>query len=204
MYRNIRIRLGIAIILFLSIVFLAYQGAAGASRSTDPSLSTKEEPRQSPAAAKDDDCDKDKKGKDRCGGTVKPPKGSVLIPVTGEYSIGGFCTLSVELNDSDIQLDARLITPLPGELPDTVQKIRQGCLLTYSRSNEVLFELPPESGNTTICFAALPNKQMTVYFHNTYSPDSEWAPLETTALAGGIVCAPANASGTYIATFTTP
>lgn len=201
MHRNIR--LGIAIILVLSVVVLAHPRAAGAGTSLEQSLSAAEMHSPSEAAAKDDDCEKDKKGKDKCKGTVKTPPGTVLIPVTGEYALGGFCALSVELNDPQIKLDARLLTPLPAELPDTVQEIRQGCLLTYSRSNEVISELPPESGGTTICFVALPNQQMTVYFHNTYSPDPKWVPLETTTQAG-IACAPANASGTYVATFLKP
>ena len=199
------IRFGIAIILVLGIVLLAHQPPAEAARSSVPGISAAQGRQPAQSADKNDDCEKDKKGKDKdkCKGTVKAPPGTVLIPVTGEYSVGGFCTLRVDLQDTAITLDARLITPLPDGLPDTVQKIRQGCLLTYARANEVLFELTPEFGRTTICFAALPNQQMTVYFHNTLSPDPAWVPLETTVQAG-VACAPAHASGTYVATFLKP
>lgn len=190
MYRNIR--LGIAVIFVLSVVFLAHQQAARAGRLPGLSFSGAEGPGQAVEAAKNDK------------GTVKPPHGSIIIPVTGEYSVGGFCALSVELQATDIQLDALLIQPLPAELPQGVHKVRQGCLLTYSRSGEQLAALPAEAGSTTICFAAIsPNQQMTVYFHNTYAPDPVWVPLETTVEAG-IACAPASGSGTYVATFSQP
>jgi hypothetical protein len=120
--------------------------------------------------------------------------------VTGDYSVGGFCVLNVQLDDPAVTLDARLITPLPAGLPDTVQRVRQGCLLTYFQSGERIPALSPEAGSTTICFAAPPPKQATVYFHDTYAPSPEWVPLETEVKAG-IACAPANASGTYVATF---
>src|SRR5688500_3176647 len=123
---NRNIRLGIAVILVLTIVFLAHQQAARAGRLPDLSFSGAEGPGQSVDAAKEDK------------GTVKPPHGSIIIPVTGDYSVGGFCALSVELQATDIQLDALLIQPLPAELPQGVHKVRQGCLLTYSRSGEQL------------------------------------------------------------------
>jgi hypothetical protein len=183
------IRWGFAIILVWSILFLVRQGTAGAAQPHGQSDTVRGEPRQSAAAANAND-----------KGTVKPPPGNIIIRETGEYSVGGFCVLSVVLEDPAILLDARRITPLPAGLPDTVQKVRQGCLLTYFRSGERILALPPESGSATICFAALPKKQMAVYFHNTYDPDPEWVPLETT-VESGTVCAPANASGTYVATF---
>jgi hypothetical protein len=187
MHRSLR--WGIVIILVGSITFLARDGAAGAAQTLGQSRTVRGERRGSAAADKAND-----------KGTVKPPPGTVLIPVTGDYSVGGFCVLSVGLDDPAIQLDARLITPLPAGLPDTVQRVRQGCLLTYFRSGERISVLPPEDGSTTICFAAPPPKQATVYFHDTYAPDPVWVPLETT-VESGIACAPANASGTYVATF---
>jgi hypothetical protein len=167
---------------------------------------------------KDDDCDDPKnkdrarckeKEKDKCKknpkqcGSVKPPPRRILIPVTGEYSVGGFCTLTTVLNDPSIQLDASIITPLPKDLPDPVQNVRQGCLLEYSSSNQHLDDLPPNAGSTIICFAAPPGKQLTIYFYDRYSTTPEWFALETTADVGK-ACAPANGSGVYVATFSKP
>jgi hypothetical protein len=187
MHRSLR--WGIAITLVWSIMLLARQQAAGAAQPLGQSGTVRGGLRGSQAAAGAND-----------KGTVKPPPGTVLIPVTGDYSVGGFCVLSVGLDDPAITLDARLITPLPAGLPDTVQRVRQGCLLTYFHSGERIPALSPEGGSTTICFAAPPPKQATVYFQDTYAPSPEWVPLETTVRAG-IACAAANASGTYVATF---
>jgi hypothetical protein len=202
------IRVLIATSLVMGIVLLAQAQVAWANHTADQSLSAENHKMQSVVPAPgDDDCDKDKskdkdkgKDKDKCKGTVKPPSRDLIIPVTGSYSVGGFCTLSVEFNDPEITLDASIEDPLPGELPDDVQKIRQGCILTYYRSNQRLNELPPDLGNTTICFAGIPSKQMLVYFYDIYSPNPGWVALETTD-QDGIVCALGNGSGVYIATF---
>ena len=201
MHRNIGI--ASAAILFLSVLFLTRNQVAQANQAADPSVSARGKESQSVLAAPKD-CEKDKNGKvkDKCKGTVKTPPFDVVIPVTGDYSIGGFCTLSVALNDPALRLEGSLVTPLPGELPDSVQKIRQGCLLTYFRSNQRIDALPTGS-STTICFAATPNKEMTVYFYDLYALEPKWVPLETTVEAG-IACAPANLSGVYVATFTKP
>ena len=192
--------------------------AATSSKTTEQSTLSQAEKSVSPHG--DDDCDnhrnkdknrcKDKdKDKDKCKknkkhcGSVKPPPQQILIPVTGEYSVGGFCTISIALNDPGIRLDAGLKTPLPRELPDKVQKVRQGCLLTYYNSDQRINELPADSGTTTICFAATPHKQMTVYFFNMYASNPKWVPLETTVEAGK-ACATGNASGVYVATFQKP
>jgi hypothetical protein len=148
---------------------------------------------------KDKDKDKCKKHPNQCG-SVKPPPWHIVINKSGEYSVGGFCTLSVTLNDPAIKLDVSIKTPLPGKLPDKVHKIRQGCLLTYYSSNRRIDELPATSGSTTICFAAIPAKQMTLYFYNLYSIQPKWAPLETTTKMGR-ACGKGNASGVYVATF---
>lgn len=187
MHRSLR--WGIALILMSCITFLMRQQPADAAQPIDQSRFARQAPGQAQPAAQVNN-----------QGTVKPPPGTVLIPVTGQYSVGGFCALNVALDDPAIRLDARRITPLPPGLPDDVQNVRQGCLLTYYRSGERILALPPGSGSTRICFAALPPKEMAVYFHNTFDTDPEWVALETTVEAG-IACADANASGTYIATF---
>jgi hypothetical protein len=201
---NKSVRWIIVIALLLGIALLA--GGKGAWADQSPvqsqSLSPKKDGPQTVADRKgDDDCDKGKgKGKDKCKGTVKPPPKKVVIPVTGEYSIGGFCTLSIVLNDPEVTLDGSIQTPLPGELPSDVQRVRQGCLLTYYSSGQRIDSLPPSSGTATICFAAVPGQQTTLYFYDLYSPNPTWVAL-TTTVKDGIACAAGNASGVYVATF---
>ena len=127
------IRLMIMIILVLGIIFVAKSQIAGANPSAGPSLSSAHDQAQAVNADKNDDC---KNNKDKCKGSVKPPPRSIHISGTGNYSVGGFCTLSVVFNDPVISLDAAIQAPLPRELPDTVHRIRQGCLLIYYASGQ--------------------------------------------------------------------
>ena len=75
--------------------------------------------------------------------------------------------------------------------------------MTYYKSDLFLEQMTPADGNATICFARVPQKQMNVYFRNTYAAVPVWAPLATTMGDGG-ACADASRSGTYVATFTEP
>jgi hypothetical protein len=188
--------------LIVGIVFVARNQVAWANQSSDLSLSAREDG-QAAVADKKDDCKDKNKNKDKCKGTVKPPPKDLFIPVTGEYSVGGFCTLSIVLNDPAITLDATIKTPLPSDLPDKVHKVRQGCLLTYYSSDLRIDELSSNSGSATVCFAATPQQQTVVYFHNTYSSNPTWVALETT-VQNGIACAAAPKSGVYVATFQNP
>jgi hypothetical protein len=202
MHRNILYG-GLILFLFGSLFLFSQQVGRANPSIAEPRLSGGSQPKSSVLDAKDDKC-KDKNGKEKknCPGTVKPPPGKLIIPVTGDYSVGGYCTLTVVLTEPAVNLDANLIEPLPAVLPETVFQTRQGCLLTYHRSSETLLELAPASGSVTICFAATPGKQMIVYFYNQYAETPTWMPLaETTTLENGITCAPANASGVYTATF---
>ena len=188
--------------LVLGIILVAQGKVAWANPATGPILSARNNPERSILPAKDDCPKGNNKNKDKCKGTVKPPPKEILIPVTGEYSVGGFCTLSPILNDPKINLTASIVTPLPRELPDKVHKVRQGCLLTYYNGSERIDVLAPASGTNTICFAATPQKQMTIYFYNLYATAPVWAPLETT-VENGIACTEANQSGVYVASFQT-
>jgi hypothetical protein len=151
---------------------------------------------------KDKDRDKCKKNKKNCG-TVKPPPTKVIIPVTGVYSVGGLCTISVEFNAPLFLLDASLRTPLPGELPENLQKVSQGCLLTYYSGSERIDALPSDAGTAIVCFAAPPKRNMTLYFYNNYSAAPGWEALETTVEAGR-ACAPGNESGIYMVSYPRP
>jgi hypothetical protein len=204
---NTFIRLMLVLALAAGLFLLARESAAWAEGSPEQSLSAPEQGNQSFVDRKDDDCNrgwgKDKeKDKHKCKdkGSVKPPPKHVVIPVTGRYSVGGFCTLDIELNDPAIILNASIETPLPREIPNDAQKVRQGCLLEYYSADQRIDGLPAGAGSATICFAAMPNKQMTLYFYNLYAPNPTWVPLETSTQAG-LVCAPGNETGLYVATF---
>ncbi len=209
---NRTMRFGVVALLFVGLLSMADGQVALAARSSEPGLSVAEQGNGAVAAfGHDDDCSKDKdkdhrrgrhrdKHKHKCRGTVKPPPSNFIIPVTGEYSVGGYCTLSVGLIDPHVILTASLQAPLPRDLPRELQNAYQGCLLTYYRNGKLLQTLTPNLGGTSICFAAVPDREMMVYFFDLYEHQPKWSPLETT-LVDGIACAAANASGIYIPTF---
>lgn len=203
---NTSVRLLLVLALLTGIAISAGEKTAGADRLPGLSLSAVDRQGRAFPDRKDDDCIKGRgKDKDKCKekGTVKPPAREIVITRSGKYSVAGFCMLSIELIDPNITLHARITTPLPGVLPKGVHRIRQGCLLTYYSSNRRIDALSPSSGNTTICFAATPKKEMTIYFYDIYAPNPAWVPVQTT-LQDGTACAPGTGSGVYIGTFRHP
>jgi hypothetical protein len=198
------IRAGVAIVIFLTILLFGRQQAAGAIPEPSAHFSPQGGESSPDLLAKKDECkDPKNKNKKKCRGTVKPPPKDIIIPVTGQYAVGGYCTLIVELTDPEVKLNATLMAPLPGKLPEEVHQPGQGCLLTYFRSGETLSLLSPRAGDVRICFAATLGQPTEVYFFDLYGVTPAWIPVpETTILENGITCAPANASGVYTATFT--
>jgi hypothetical protein len=201
------LRLLLVLALAAGIALLAWGNPAWAEGSPGQSFSAPDEGVQAFPERKDDDCNRHwgkNKEKDRyeCKdkGSVKPPPKHIVIRATGQYSVGGFCTISIELYDTATTLKASLETYLPRAIPNGAQKVRQGCLLDYYRYNQRIEGLSPSTGSATICFAAPPNKQMTVFFYNLYAPKPTWVQLETT-VQDGIACADANKSGIYVSTF---
>jgi hypothetical protein len=187
------IRYAIALLLLLSIILLARNNTVSASLSTDQNAGSV--PNEAQGASEQDSSKP---------GTVKPPADSIVITQSGTYSIGGFCTITVELTSPDVWAEVRLLRPLPRPLPDGVHAVRQGCLVTYYDSDGRIDELTPGLGNANICFAALPKDQMDIYFHTTYAGVPTWSPLEGTTVEDGMVCGEGNGSGTYVAAFENP
>ena len=205
---NKSMRIILLLALLAGIAVLARNQVAWATPSAEASLSAYQDDVQADVLPKkgDDPCIlPNGKLRHRCKGTVKPPPQNVIIPVTGQYSIGGFCTLDVELSDADIPLNAVILAPLPRDLPDGVHKVGQGCLLTYSyiSTNTRINTLSSTSGNATICFSAIAGKQMTLYYYDNDALSPAWVKLTTTN-QNGIACAVGNSSGIYVATFQEP
>ncbi len=203
---NKTVRAILLLALFVGIAALAWNQAAMATPSANPSLSASQDEAPSVALPKkgDDPCIlPNGKLRNKCKGTVKPPPSEVVIPVTGLYSIGGFCTLEIELLDPDVTLYGDIQTPLPKDLPAGVHKVRQGCLLTYYDQGDRIDALSPAAGSATICFAGVADKVMTLYFYNLYAVTPAWVALPTTN-EDGIACARGTGSGVYVATFQAP
>ena len=189
---NNKARLTVALMLFIGILALALNRAAWAGPSSDKSAASAPlAGNPAPAAA------------EAQKGTVKPPPSTVIITESGTYSVGGFCTVIIEFKVEDLKAVVYVERPLPRPLPDGVHKVAQGCRVTYYKSDVFMEQMTAEQGTATICFAAIPQKQTSLYFHNTYAAAPVWSPLTTTVGVGG-ACGDASRSGTYVATFTEP
>jgi hypothetical protein len=184
----------IAVLLVLSILLLGHSRVAWADKPSDQGLSARNNEIQSVAVDRDDDDDDDDRG------TVKPPPKKIIITKSGSYSVGGFCTITIKIYAQNIKAEVSIKRPLPRRLPDNVHRVYQGCLVTYFRDDKRIQSLTPNLGTTKICFAAMPKKQIKIYFYNMYSKKPTWTPLKTT-VKDGMACATGIGSGVYVATF---
>lgn len=135
-------------------------------------------------------------------GTVRPPAPvSPRITKSGTYSIGGICTMIVVYKQPNLSDDVWVELPTQDTL--TVPFPSDKDILYFPGCHVVHYEplmdtVTDQQGSWKICFAARPNKTMTIYY---YSDDltkitPPWQPLPTTT-ENGMACAPAMHSGVY-------
>jgi hypothetical protein len=133
------------------------------------------------------------------GGTVRPPTSAVTVTSSGSYAIGGVCSMIIKYyipNLSNVihvekNIDISANVPFPDNegllyLP--------GCHVFHYKQAKLVTDVTPDEGSWKICFAAIPNKQTTIYFYYAKddAPESAlpgWTPLETT-IENGMACAP--------------
>jgi len=150
-------------------------------------------------------------------GTVVPPPASITISGSGIYSVGGICTFYVlytDLFQSDQIHVADALRhdhdPIDDynyeehdEFPDEGGLLYQpGChILHYDAGLITHWEKFVDQGDWKICFAAYPDKEMTIYAYlgDLSNQESSWIPLETTT-ENGEACAPAFYTGVYVPT----
>lgn len=142
-------------------------------------------------------------------GTVRPPSPSVLIPQTGEFAIGGVCTFIVEYYVSglsnEVYVEENVEVSANVHFPDNEGLLYlPGCHVLHYKRGSLVDDVTTDEGRWKICFAAIPDKQTTIYFYyadGDVSPvTSVWEPLETT-IEDGMACAPlTNFTGVYAPT----
>ena len=135
------------------------------------------------------------------GGTVRPesPVSTDKITKSGTYNVGGVCSIIVDYyvpdlsNEVHVEENTEVAANVP--FPDSEGLLYlPGCHVFHFKQDKMVTDVTTKEGSWKICFAAIPNKQTTIYFY--YADDdtpegvrSNWAPLETT-LEGGMACAP--------------
>ncbi len=133
------------------------------------------------------------------GGTVKPPADKITITHPGIYAVGGICTLQTQyfvrgLSDT---VEVEYATDHETEDTKTVDSSEvkgvfyfPGCHVVHYLDNEIQDQMTPDQGHWKICFAAIPDKVMTIYYYldNMTEITPPWTALETTT-KNGIACA---------------
>ncbi len=137
-------------------------------------------------------------------GSVVPPPPDATINASGTYSAGGICTLILEyyvpgLADNlhvQFPTEDTQVVPFP-ENEDLLYL--PGCHVLHYRDARIKQLMSREEGQWEICFAARPDKEMTIYFYRDDNSDVNppWSALETRT-ENGLACAPlADYSGVY-------
>lgn len=129
-------------------------------------------------------------------GSVVVPPSDVTITASGTYSAGGICSAIIKYYVP--QLGDNLHVQFPTEdthiipFPDNEDLLYlPGCHFLHYRDGKIKPEMTPEEGDWQICFAAIPGKEMTIYYYrdDNTNINPPWTPLETTT-KDGLACAP--------------
>lgn len=137
------------------------------------------------------------------GGTVRPPSpiDTGRITESGAYNIGGVCSIIIEYhvpklsNVIHVEEDTSISANVP--FPDNEGLLYlPGCHVFHYKANILKTDMnvTMDEGKWKICFAAIPNKETTIYYYyaNDDTPQSvksAWTPLETN-IENGMACAP--------------
>lgn len=148
-------------------------------------------------------------------GSVKPPDPHVVITHPGTYAVGGICTLKAKykvpgLSDVvDVEFANSHLTEETLTVPPNVVKgvfYFPGCHVIHYLDNVIQDVMTQDQGEWQICFAAVPDKDMTIYYYKDDLTDivPPWTPLESKT-TGGKVCADlVNFSAVYAPAADTP
>jgi len=143
---------------------------------------------------------------DGVGGTVNPPSSSVTVNASGSYPVGGVCLFNANYKADGLSDKVSVSYPVqdtktvPFPQSDGLLYL-PGCQIAHFVGGEAKPEVNKDSvqGEWEICFAAVPGKQMSIYYYpeDPAVTSPTWTELTSTT-ANGLVCAPkANVSGIY-------
>ena len=133
------------------------------------------------------------------GGSVLAPSSEVTIMASGTYAVGGICTIEAQykvpgLSDTvEVEWAMENLSEDTHVVPtDAVEGTFYfpGCHVLHYKDQKIKDQMTREEGDWRICFAAIPEKTMTIYYYqddltNIIPP---WIPLDTTT-ENGVTCA---------------
>jgi hypothetical protein len=132
-------------------------------------------------------------------GSVQPPPRHVVITDPGTYSVGGICTFRaqykitglsdvVDVEFANDHLTQETLTVPPNEVNGLFYF--PGCHVVHYLNSVIQNQMTSDQGEWQICFAAVPDKDMTIYYYKDNLTDitPPWMPLESVT-ENGRVCA---------------
>ena len=194
------VRIFIAIVVILSFMIWSRSDPAAAANPGNTSEQSLQSQGDSSLSAKKDDCDKkENKDKDKCQcsdkdkgkkpcGTVKPPKDKDICK-HGDFSVDGVAVLNVKGLENRRRKDDDDCFHASKDSSEDVKIPNAGGAL----SDKIILSSMGEGSAVDICFAALPGKNVKIYYAGTDS----WKPLGT-QVKNGVACASVPGSGSFV------
>jgi len=138
------------------------------------------------------------------GGSVLPPPSKITINGSGSYAVGGICLIRADYKITGLSdtIEVKYPTEDTLKVPSTAVDglfFFPGCHVLHFRDLVIKDEMTRAEGDWQICFAAIPDKVMTIYYYRDDMTDitPPWVALETTT-ENGIACAdPVDFSAVY-------
>jgi hypothetical protein len=129
------------------------------------------------------------------GGSVLPPPSKITISGSGTYPVGGICMLTAKYKIKGLSDTVEVEYPSEDTLKVPSQDVEglfyfPGCHVLHYRDQKIKDQMTRPEGDWQICFAAIPDKIMTIYY---YQDDlttiiGPWKALKTTT-ENGMACA---------------
>ncbi len=138
------------------------------------------------------------------GGTVVPPSSEITITESGTYAVGGVCLITTNYFATGLADTVQVEYPTKHYTSDTLTVpfsnyvngdlfYFPGCHVMHYKNQLIQNQMnmtDPKDGEWQICFAAIPDKTMTIYYYddNLKKINAPWTALETTT-ENGTACA---------------
>jgi hypothetical protein len=140
------------------------------------------------------------------GGANSPLPTRIDISGSGNYNVGGVCTLTIEFKstsplqvkaDAEIPILESMKVPFGGE----GELFRPGCHVAHVKDGKVIQELASVDGTSKVCFGANPEMKMKIYYYMDKPFTTNQAFIELGATLednGRLICASAPYTGVYM------
>jgi hypothetical protein len=144
-------------------------------------------------------------GKESTGDNSPLPT-RIVITGSGDYNVGGVCTLTIEFKGtSPLQVKADAEIPIPESLKVPFsgegELFRPGCHVVHVKEEKVVKEFDNADGTAKICFGANPEMKMKIYYYLDTPFTTSPVFIEIASALednGRLICASAPYTGVYM------